>query len=75
MVRTAVDNLLTADETVLDEIGESSPTATRSAVIAMYKIYIMCTKRENVHENRKLCCVCLYVHVMSTCKLKLPNNR
>lgn len=34
MVRNIVDNVLTAEERVLDEIGESSPTATRYAIIA-----------------------------------------
>lgn len=34
MVRGIVDNVLTAGETVLDEIGQTSPTATRYAIIA-----------------------------------------
>lgn len=32
MVRSTVDNLLSAEDRVLDEIGESSPTATRYAI-------------------------------------------
>ena len=32
MVQSTVDNLLSAEDRVLDEIGESSPTATRYAV-------------------------------------------
>ena len=62
MVRTAVDNLLSADETVLDEIGESSPTATRYAVIAMYNIYIMCTKGKMYMKIVNYAvCACMYM--------------
>lgn len=34
MVRSAVDNLLKAKESVLEDIGQSSPTATRYITIA-----------------------------------------
>lgn len=37
MVQSVVDNLLKAKDSVLEEIGESSPTATRYITIAYMK--------------------------------------